>query len=204
MHGTVPGTAVLTSTMARLSDQHKTMSVDRRDSSQAWAVISGVANTAQAHSAMNAVQKRLVRPNDKLIQLFDPPFDKGSLSQVISRGTFQVSRENGGQYTHAATWVVLATALQGDGDRALELWNLINPVYHAATLVEVQRYKVEPYVVCADVYGAPPHSGRGGWTSYAGSDELAVSRCTRGDPRLQAVRQHAPYRAMHPAYSTEI
>jgi cellobiose phosphorylase len=78
-------------------------------------------------------------------------------------------RENGGQYTHAATWVVLATALQGRGDRALELWNLINPVYHAITPADVELYKVEPYVVCADVYGAPPHTGRGGWTWYTGS-----------------------------------
>ena len=78
-------------------------------------------------------------------------------------------RENGGQYTHAATWVVLATALQGHGDRAVELWNLINPVHHAATPAAVEHYKVEPYVVCADVYGAPPHTGRGGWTWYTGS-----------------------------------
>ena len=78
-------------------------------------------------------------------------------------------RENGGQYTHAATWVVLAVALQGRGDRALELWNMLNPVYHATTPSEVQRYKVEPYVVCADVYSVPPHVGRGGWTWYTGS-----------------------------------
>ncbi len=78
-------------------------------------------------------------------------------------------RENGGQYTHAATWVVLATALQGHGDRAMELWNLINPIYHAMTARAVQRYKVEPYVACADIYGAAPHTGRGGWTWYTGS-----------------------------------
>jgi cellobiose phosphorylase len=78
-------------------------------------------------------------------------------------------RENGGQYTHGATWVVLATALQGRGDRALELWNLINPIYHATTPAEVQHYKVEPYVVCADIYSTPPHVGRGGWTWYTGS-----------------------------------
>jgi cellobiose phosphorylase len=136
---------------------------------QAWAVISGAANTARARSAMNAVQKRLVRPNDKLIQLFDPPFDKGSLQPGYIKGYVPGIRENGGQYTHAATWIVLATALQGDGDRALELWNLINPVYHATTPHEAQHYKVEPYVVCADVYGAPPHTGRGGWTWYTGS-----------------------------------
>jgi cellobiose phosphorylase len=136
---------------------------------QAWAMISGVADAARARSAMNAVQKRLVRPSDKLIQLFDPPFDKGSLHPGYIKGYVPGIRENGGQYTHAATWVVLATALQGDGDRALELWNLINPVYHAATPVEAEHYKVEPYVVCADVYGAPPHTGRGGWTWYTGS-----------------------------------
>jgi cellobiose phosphorylase len=136
---------------------------------QAWAVISGVADTERARWAMNAVQKRLVRANDKLIQLFDPPFDKGSLHPGYIKGYVPGIRENGGQYTHAATWVVLAIALQGDGDRALELWNLINPVYHATTRVEAQHYKVEPYVVCADVYGAPPHTGRGGWTWYTGS-----------------------------------
>jgi cellobiose phosphorylase len=136
---------------------------------QAWAVISGAANSARRQWAMDAVQKRLVRPNDKLIQLFDPPFDKGSLHPGYIKGYVPGIRENGGQYTHAATWVVLATALQGEGDRALELWNLINPVYHATTPVEAQHYKVEPYVVCADVYGAPPHTGRGGWTWYTGS-----------------------------------
>ena len=78
-------------------------------------------------------------------------------------------RENGGQYTHAATWVVLATALLGQGQRAAELFDLLNPIRHAASPEGVARYKVEPYVVCADVYGAPPHTGRGGWTWYTGS-----------------------------------
>jgi cellobiose phosphorylase len=136
---------------------------------QAWAVISRSANPARAQSAMDAVQKRLVRTGDKLIQLFDPPFDKGALQPGYIKGYVPGIRENGGQYTHAAAWVALATALQGRGDRAMELWNLINPVYHATTAEEVQHYKVEPYVVCADVYGAPPHTGRGGWTWYTGS-----------------------------------
>ena len=78
-------------------------------------------------------------------------------------------RENGGQYTHGVTWIVLATALQGRGDRAVELWSLLNPINHARTQAEVALYKVEPYVVCADVYGAPPHTGRGGWTWYTGA-----------------------------------
>jgi cellobiose phosphorylase len=136
---------------------------------QAWAVISDVANLERAQLAMNAVQNRLVRANDKLIQLFDPPFDKSSLHPGYIKGYVPGIRENGGQYTHAATWVVLATALQCDGDRAVGLWNLINPVYHAATKDDAQHYKVEPYVVCADIYGSPPHTGRGGWTWYTGS-----------------------------------
>src|SRR5262249_59151246 len=101
-----------------------------------------------------------------------PPFDKGNLHPGYIKGYVPGIRENGGQYTHAATWVVLATALQGDGDRALELWNLINPIYHATRPVEARHYKVEPYVVCADVYGAPPHTGRGGLTLDTPSPRL--------------------------------
>jgi cellobiose phosphorylase len=136
---------------------------------QTWAVISGAADPARAARAMAAAEENLVHVGDRLIQLFDPPFDKGALQPGYIKGYVPGIRENGGQYTHAATWVVLATALQGRGDRALELWNLINPVYHSATPAMVEHYKVEPYVVCADVYGAPPHKGRGGWTWYTGS-----------------------------------
>jgi cellobiose phosphorylase len=136
---------------------------------QAWAVVSGVANPTRAQLAMDSVEKRLVRVDDKLIQLFTPPFDKGTQQPGYIKGYVPGIRENGGQYTHAATWVVLATALQGRGDFALKLWDLITPLYHATTPAEVARYKVEPYVVCADVYGAPPHTGRGGWTWYTGS-----------------------------------
>jgi cellobiose phosphorylase len=136
---------------------------------QAWAVISGAADPSRAQRAVAAVEERLVRPEGKLIQLFDPPFDRGALQPGYIKGYVPGIRENGGQYTHAATWVVLAVALQGRGDRALELWNMLNPIYHATTLTEVQRYKVEPYVVCADVYSVPPHVGRGGWTWYTGS-----------------------------------
>jgi cellobiose phosphorylase len=136
---------------------------------QAWAVISGAADPSRSRQAMAAVEERLVRPEGKLIQLFDPPFDRGKLQPGYIKGYVPGIRENGGQYTHAATWVVLAAALQGRGDRALELWNMLNPVYHATTPSEVEHYKVEPYVVCADVYGAPPHVGRGGWTWYTGS-----------------------------------
>jgi len=136
---------------------------------QAWAVISGRADPVRAQLALAAVEKRLVRTDGKLIQLLDPAFDKGELQPGYIKGYVPGIRENGGQYTHAATWVVLAMALQGHGDRALELWNLLNPVRHTKTPAEVEHYKVEPYVVCADIYAAPPHTGRGGWTWYTGS-----------------------------------
>ncbi|MHC2359672.1 GH36-type glycosyl hydrolase domain-containing protein [Rhizobium leguminosarum] len=136
---------------------------------QAWAVISGEADAGRASNAMRAVHDRLVRQEDKLIKLFDPPFDEGLLQPGYIKGYVPGIRENGGQYTHAATWVVWATALQGDGDLTLKLWNLINPICHGATRDQVERYKVEPYAVSADIYGAPPHTGRGGWTWYTGS-----------------------------------
>jgi cellobiose phosphorylase len=136
---------------------------------QAWAVISGQADSDRRSKAMDSVYERLVREKDMLIALFEPPFDKGSLSPGYIKGYVPGIRENGGQYTHAATWVVWAAALLGDGDRAFNLWNLINPICHASTREQVELYKVEPYVVTADVYGAPPHTGRGGWSWYTGS-----------------------------------
>ena len=136
---------------------------------QSWAVISAAADQARARRSMAAVQQRLVRSDERLILLFDPPFDKGDLDPGYIKGYLPGIRENGGQYTHAATWVVLATALLGQGDRAAELFGLLNPINHADSPDKVAHYKVEPYVVAADVYGAPPHTGRGGWTWYTGS-----------------------------------
>ena len=136
---------------------------------QSWAVISGAADPSRARQSMAAVQQRLVRADDGLILLFDPPFDKGALEPGYIKGYVPGIRENGGQYTHAATWVILATALMRQGERAVELFDLLNPIHHADTPEKVARYKVEPYVVAADVYGAPPHTGRGGWTWYTGS-----------------------------------
>ncbi len=140
-----------------------------------------------------------MRPDGKLIQLFDPPFDRGVLEPGYIKGYVPGIRENGGQYTHAATWVVLATALQGRGDRALELWNLINPVYHATTPAEVEHYKVEPYVVCADVYGAPPHTGRGGWTWYTGSASWLYRVALEAILGFRLAGDTAPRRAVRPA-----
>jgi cyclic beta-1,2-glucan synthetase len=136
---------------------------------QSWAVISGGGNPERAQQAMAAVEEHLVRNADSLILLFTPPFDRGHLEPGYIKGYVPGIRENGGQYTHAATWVVLATALLGQGQRAAELFDLLNPIRHADTPERVERYKVEPYVICADVYGAPPHTGRGGWTWYTGS-----------------------------------
>jgi cellobiose phosphorylase len=104
-----------------------------------------------------------------MILLFAPPFDRGTLEPGYIKGYVAGIRENGGQYTHGATWVVLATALQGRGQRALELFDMLNPVRHADSPEAVRLYKLEPYVLAGDVYGAPPHTGRGGWTWYTGS-----------------------------------
>jgi cyclic beta-1,2-glucan synthetase len=136
---------------------------------QTWAVISGAGDPQRSRQAMDSVEQRLVREQDGLILLFTPPFDKGSLQPGYIKGYVPGIRENGGQYTHAATWVVQATALLGRGRRAMELFDLVSPVGHSATAEAVTRYKVEPYVVAADIYGAPPHTGRGGWTWYTGS-----------------------------------
>ncbi len=136
---------------------------------QSWAVISGAGEKSRAREAMAAVEQRLVRGGEGLILLFTPPFDRGPLQPGYIKGYVPGIRENGGQYTHAATWVVQATALLGNGTRAVELFDLLSPVSHTATPEAVARYKVEPYVVAADVYGVPPHVGRGGWTWYTGS-----------------------------------
>jgi len=136
---------------------------------QSWAVLSGAADPARAEQAMSAVAERLVRDEDQLIQLFDPPFDKSVRDPGYIKGYVPGIRENGGQYTHAALWTVWAFAKLGHGDRAASLLRLLNPVYHSDTPEKLGRYRVEPYVVAADVYGVAPHIGRGGWTWYTGS-----------------------------------
>jgi cyclic beta-1,2-glucan synthetase len=136
---------------------------------QSWAVISGAGDAERSRRAIDAVEERLVRQQDGLILLFTPPFDRSALDPGYIKGYVPGVRENGGQYTHAALWTVLATALLGRGDRAHELFALLNPIHHAATPEQRELYRAEPYVVAADVYGAPPHTGRGGWSWYTGS-----------------------------------
>ena len=118
---------------------------------------------------MAAVEEHLVRRADGLVRLFAPPFDRTPLDPGYIKGYPPGIRENGGQYTHAATWAVIAAAMLGDGDWAGEWFALLNPITHASTRAGTQRYKVEPYVASADVYAEPPHVGRGGWTWYTGS-----------------------------------
>ncbi|MCX8129462.1 MAG: glycosyl transferase [Clostridia bacterium] len=137
--------------------------------SQSWAVISGGANSSRMKEAMDSLDKYLVQRDDGLIKLLTPPFDEGDLEPGYIKSYVPGVRENGGQYTHAAAWVIIALAKLGNGDKAWELFDLINPINHTRTHMEYTTYKVEPYVMAADVYAVPPHVGRGGWTWYTGS-----------------------------------
>ncbi|MEJ2388374.1 MAG: cyclic beta 1-2 glucan synthetase, partial [Chromatiaceae bacterium] len=136
---------------------------------QSWSVLSGAGDPERSRMAMAALDERLVRREHGLIQLLDPPFDKSALNPGYIKGYVPGVRENGGQYTHAAIWAAMAFARLGDNRRAWELFTMINPVNHTRSAEEIATYKVEPYVVAADVYGVPPHTGRGGWTWYTGS-----------------------------------
>jgi cellobiose phosphorylase len=136
---------------------------------QSWSVLSGAGDRERASTAMAALDVRLVRRDRGLIQLLDPPFDTSNLNPGYIKGYVPGVRENGGQYTHAAIWAAMAFAALGDRQRAWELFAMINPVNHARSGEAMATYKVEPYVVAADVYAVAPHIGRGGWTWYTGS-----------------------------------
>ncbi len=136
---------------------------------QSWGVLSGAARSDRARQAMDAVLDQLVKWDDRLILLFTPPFDKTPHDPGYIKGYLPGIRENGGQYTHAALWTIWAFAELGDGDLAHALYSLINPIYRSSEPDKVEQYKVEPYVISADVYGVAPHIGRGGWTWYTGS-----------------------------------
>jgi len=136
---------------------------------QSWSVISGAGEATRSQKAMASVDLRLVRRDLGLVQLFDPPFDKSLLNPGYIKGYVPGVRENGGQYTHGAVWAAMAFAMMGDAERAWELFGMLNPIHHSATPQQAAVYKVEPYVVAADVYAVAPHQGRGGWTWYTGS-----------------------------------
>ncbi len=137
--------------------------------SQSWAVIAGVADPDRAGRAMEAVDRMLISEDEQLALLFTPPFDHPAQDPGYIKGYPPGLRENGGQYTHAAAWAAMAFAMRGDGDRAGQLLSMLNPIRHSETSAGAQRYKVEPYVVSADVYSVAPHVGRGGWTWYTGA-----------------------------------
>ena len=136
---------------------------------QSWSVLSGSGDKQRSLTAMESVDKRLVKRDMGLIQLLDPAFDTSDLNPGYIKGYVPGVRENGGQYTHAAIWMVMAFAAMGDSKRAWELFTMINPIHHGSSADAVDIYKVEPYVVAADVYASPQHKGRGGWTWYTGS-----------------------------------
>lgn len=137
--------------------------------SQSWATISGGGDSERAHLAMQAVNQHLVRHDAQLVQLLEPPFNQSNLEPGYIKGYVPGVRENGGQYTHAAIWACMAYGMMGDSARAWELYAMLNPIHHGRNTEEIQRYKVEPYVMAADIYAAQPHTGRGGWTWYTGA-----------------------------------
>ena len=178
---------------------------------QSWSVLSGAGDAERARMAMESVDKLLVRRDHSLIQLLDPPFDKSDLNPGYIKGYVPGVRENGGQYTHGAIWAAMAFAVLGDSRRAWELLTMINPINHGRTKEKIATYKVEPYVVAADVYALSPHIGRGGWTWYTGSagwmyrlilesllglrlevDKLRFAPCLPGD--WEAFKVHYRYR----------
>ncbi len=136
---------------------------------QTWGVISGAADPERARLAMNSVREYLIQYGDDLVLLFTPPFDKTPLDPGYIKGYLPGVRENGGQYTHAAIWCVIAYAMLGDGDQAGDLLHMLNPINRTANRTGVYAYKVEPYVIAADIYAVPPHVRRGGWTWYTGA-----------------------------------
>jgi cyclic beta-1,2-glucan synthetase len=136
---------------------------------QSWAVLSGASDKKRARQAMKSVEEHLVRREERLVLLFSPPFDRTPLDPGYIKGYVPGIRENGGQYTHAAAWSVVAFAMLGEGDKAKGLFDLLSPIHHASRRASTHRYKVEPYAVAADVYSGDPHAGRGGWTWYTGA-----------------------------------
>jgi cyclic beta-1,2-glucan synthetase len=136
---------------------------------QSWSVMSRAADPTRASQAMSAMESYLVQRNAGLALLLTPPFDHSPLDPGYIKGYPPGIRENGGQYTHAASWCVIAQTMLGQGEQAFDLYTMLNPITRSSSRTDVLRYKVEPYVVAADIYSVAPHIGRGGWTWYTGS-----------------------------------
>ncbi|MEO8765553.1 MAG: glucoamylase family protein [Ginsengibacter sp.] len=149
---------------------------------QSWSVLSKAGTPERSVKAMESAGKYLVKKENGMIQLFDPPFDKSSMNPGYIKGYVPGVRENGGQYTHAAIWLVMAYAALGDKERSWELLKMINPINRGSDATKIATYKVEPYVIAADVYAEPNNKGRGGWTWYTGSAgwmyQLIIESCT--------------------------
>ena len=167
--GTAAGTCGRSSMTARPlgSAQNSQCQIDLLP--QAWAVISHAADPDRARQALEPRLARLVDPDAGIIRLFEPPFDGTEMDPGYIRGYVPGVRENGGQYTHAAVWAVMAVARLGNAQEAWRLFSMLNPIRHADSPEKASKYKVEPYVMAADVYSAKGHEGRGGWTWYTGS-----------------------------------
>lgn len=136
---------------------------------QSWSIISGAGDPSRVKQAMSSAKKYLVKEDKGMILLLTPAFNSSSLEPGYIKGYVPGVRENGAQYTHAAVWFILAEAMQGNGEKAWSYFNMINPINHSETALECEQYKVEPYVMCADVYNREPHCGRGGWSWYTGA-----------------------------------
>lgn len=167
---------------------------------QSWAVISKGGKSERSKRAMESLYERLVRKDDDLVLLLTPPFDKTQRSPGYIKGYPPGIRENGGQYTHAAIWAIWAFADLGQGDRAYELFELINPVLHGDNAKDIGRYRVEPYVIAADVYSTTPHKGRGGWTWYTGS---ASWMYRLGVERLLGIQRYEDHLTIQPCIPGE-
>ena len=137
--------------------------------SQSWSVISEAGEQEKQNLAMDSLERHLVDKENGIIKLLDPPFEKGKLQPGYIKAYLPGVRENGGQYTHGAIWAIVAEAILGNGDKAVEWYRMITPIEHARTKEAVNKYKVEPYVIPADIYGAKNLAGCGGWTWYTGS-----------------------------------
>ena len=136
---------------------------------QSWAVLSGAVPRRFAERAMDGVRTFLIARGAQALLLLHPPFDASSQDPGYIKGYPPGVRENGGQYTHAAVWIVMALARLGSGDEAAEMFHMLNPVNHARHAADAARYRIEPYVMAGDVYSHPAHRGRGGWSWYTGS-----------------------------------
>ncbi|HMC78477.1 MAG TPA: glucoamylase family protein, partial [Vicinamibacterales bacterium] len=167
---------------------------------QSWAVLSGAVPPRFAERAMDAVRARLISRAAKLVLLLDPPFDRSPQDPGYIKGYPPGIRENGGQYTHAAAWVVMALAKLGSGDEVAELFHMLNPINHARTPAGVLRYKAEPYVIAGDVYARPPHAGRAGWSWYTGS---AAWMYRAGLESMLGLRRHGSTFSIDPCIPSE-